>query len=90
MECHDQVAEIVYRNICAEYRQEVQESKWATPPKVIENDRAKILWDFKIQTDKMVAANQADIVVIKERNNKTVVVDAAIASDNNIRKKKHK
>ena len=28
----------VYRNICAEYGQEVPESNWTTPPNVIEND----------------------------------------------------
>ncbi|KAI3358847.1 hypothetical protein L3Q82_015245, partial [Scortum barcoo] len=26
-------------------------SQWATPPKVVENDHAKVLWDFQIQTD---------------------------------------
>ena len=53
MERYNQVAGIVYRNICAE----VPKSKWETPPKVVENDRAKILWDFQIQTDKQVVAN---------------------------------
>ena len=31
--------------------------EWAKPPKVIENDRAKILLDFQIQTDKVVVAD---------------------------------
>ncbi|KAK1791032.1 hypothetical protein P4O66_002028 [Electrophorus voltai] len=53
MECHNQVSGIVYRNICAEYGLEVQRSMWDTAPKVMENDRAKILWDFQIQRDKM-------------------------------------
>ena len=38
MECHNQVAGIVYRNICAEYGLETPRSKWETPPKVVEND----------------------------------------------------
>ncbi|TWW57282.1 hypothetical protein D4764_07G0000010 [Takifugu flavidus] len=45
------------------------------------NKQAKILWDFQIQTDKLVVANQPDIVV--------VVIDVAIPSDSNIRKKEH-
>ena len=63
MEHHNQVAGIVYRNICAEYGSETPGSKWETPPKVVENDRAKILWDFQILTDRMVMANHPDTVV---------------------------
>ncbi|XP_051911362.1 uncharacterized protein LOC127593748 [Hippocampus zosterae] len=89
MERHNQVAGIVYRNICAEYGLETPRSKWETPPKVVENNRAKILWDFLIQTDKMVMANQPDIVIIDKGQRKAVVVDVAVPSDGNIRKKEH-
>uniref|UniRef100_A0A3B5PPD0 Reverse transcriptase domain-containing protein n=1 Tax=Xiphophorus maculatus TaxID=8083 RepID=A0A3B5PPD0_XIPMA len=89
MERHNQVAGIVYRNICAEYGLETPGSKWETPPKVAENARAKILWDFQIQTDKMVMANQPDIVVVDKQQRKAVVIDVAIPSDCNIRKKEH-
>ena len=50
LEHHNQVASIVFSNICAEYGQEVQGSNWTPPPNIIKNDRAKILWDFQIQT----------------------------------------
>ncbi|XP_051920732.1 uncharacterized protein LOC127600296 isoform X1 [Hippocampus zosterae] len=89
MERHNQVAGIVYRNICAEYGLETPRSKWETPPKVVENDRAKVLWDFQIQTDKIVMANQPDIVIIDKGQRKAVVVDVAVPSDGNIRKKEH-
>ncbi|CAL9694852.1 unnamed protein product [Knipowitschia caucasica] len=75
MERHNQVAGIVYRNICAEYGLETPRSKWETPPKVVENERAKILWDFQIQTDRMVMANQPDIVVVDKGQRTAVVVD---------------
>ena len=65
-------------------------SKWATPPNVIENDQDKILWDFQIQMDKMVVANQPAIGVVGEQDKKAVVVDVTIPSDRNIRKKEHK
>ena len=45
---------------------------------MIENDKAKILWDFQIQTDKMVVANQPDIVMVDNWDKKAVVVDVAI------------
>ncbi|XP_055368940.1 uncharacterized protein LOC129604854 [Betta splendens] len=89
MERHNQLAGIVYRNICAEYGLETPRSKWETPPKVVDNERAKILWDFQIQTDRMVMANQPDIVVVDKEQSKAVVVDVAIPSNGNIRKKEH-
>ncbi|TWW59309.1 hypothetical protein D4764_06G0008390 [Takifugu flavidus] len=70
MEWHNQVAGIVYRNICTEYGLEVPGTRWETPPKVVENEQAKILWDFHRKT--------------------VVVIDVAIPSDSNIRKKEHK
>uniref|UniRef100_A0A3Q0TB59 Ion transport domain-containing protein n=1 Tax=Amphilophus citrinellus TaxID=61819 RepID=A0A3Q0TB59_AMPCI len=47
-EHHNQVAGIVYRKICAEYDLEVPRSKWDMPPRVVENDEGKSLWDFQI------------------------------------------
>ena len=48
-----------------------------------------MLWDFQIQTDKLVMANQPDIVLINKQQKKAVVIDVAIPSDSNIRKKEH-
>lgn len=63
MEWHNQVAGIVDRLICAEYKLETPRSQWESPPKVVENDQAKILSDFQIQTDKIIVAKQLDIVI---------------------------
>ncbi|XP_078022977.1 uncharacterized protein LOC144462717 [Epinephelus lanceolatus] len=90
MERHNQVAGIVYRNICTQYELEVPKSRCDTPPNVVENYRAKILWDFSFQTDKQMLANQPDIVVVEKHQKKAVVVDVAIPADSNIRKKEHK
>ncbi|KAF7663723.1 hypothetical protein LDENG_00203700, partial [Lucifuga dentata] len=81
--------EIVYRNICAKYGLEVPKSKWETPPKVVENSRAKVLWDFKFQTDKQLLANQPDMVVVDKEQKRAVVIDMAVPADSNIRKKEH-
>lgn len=53
-----------------------------------ENDQAKLLWDFQIQTDKVVMANQPDIVADKQRNT-AVVIDVAMPSSSKIRKKEN-
>ena len=61
LEGHNQVAGIVYSIICA--NNGVPGSQWETPLKVIDKDQAKILWDFRIQTDKFVV-NQVDIAAV--------------------------
>ena len=45
-EKHNNVASIVYRDICAEHNLEHCKDWWVEPEKVVRNDHAKILWDF--------------------------------------------
>ena len=77
----------MYGNICTEYGLEVPSSKWKTPPKVVEIDQAKNLWGFLIPTDKLVVANQPDIVLIDKQQRKAAVIDVTIPCDSNIKKK---
>lgn len=49
---------------CLQYTHIIPRSKWEMPPKVDENDQANILLNFQIQRDKLVMANQLDIVVV--------------------------
>ena len=86
LELHNQVVSIVYKIICAKYELELPGSKWTTPPRLIENNQAKIVWNFRIQTDKMVVANQTDIVVVEKQDKKAWVVDLEIQSDSKVRK----
>ena len=55
-----------------------------------ENGRADSLWDFMIQTNTLVMANQPAIVVVYKLQKKAVVIDVAIPSDSNIKKKQWK
>ena len=48
---------------------------------MIDNEQTKILWDFQIPTDKIVMANQPDVVVVDKEEKKAVVIDFAIPSD---------
>ena len=43
---------------------------WKEHPKVVENDRAKILWDFQIQTEKLVIVKQPDIMLVDKQQKK--------------------
>ena len=59
---------MVHRALCAEYGLSQPKNWWETPDKVNENDRAKILWDFYIYTDKHVVANQPDIAAVDKED----------------------
>jgi hypothetical protein len=87
MERHNYVASIVYKAICSEYNIELPTDWKAEPHKVVENQRAKILWDFHIQTDRMVQHNQPDIVLIDKDAKTGIIIDIAVPIDGNIRDK---
>lgn len=65
----------MWRNICTKFELETPSSKFDIPLKVLESDRAKILVDFQMQTDKKVMAHHLNIVVMDE---KAVVIDGSI------------
>ena len=88
-EQYNQVTVIVYRNICSEYGLDPPKSSWETLQKIVENNRAKLLWDSPIQTERKVLANQPDIVVIDKQKKDTVVTDIAVTRDSNIKKKEY-
>lgn len=48
--------------------------------KVIAYNRAKVLWDFKVQTDKQLLASQPDIEVVDNEKKTAVVRDAIVAT----------
>lgn len=53
------------------------DTKWDTPPRVVENDQAKILFDLQSQTDKLTMANQPHIVV-ENKHKQCVVINVVI------------
>ena len=86
-ERHNHVAGMVYRSLCAQYDLSQPHYWWEIPDKVNENDQVKILWDFYIQTDKHVLANQPDIVVVDKSDKRAIIIDIAVPNDCNIEKK---
>ena len=54
-----------------------------TPQSVQENDEHKILWDFNIQTDKVIEHKRPDIVCINKQKRECQIIDFAIPGDQN-------
>lgn len=52
-------------------------------------NRAKILWDFCIQTGRDVLANKPDIVVVDNKQKIVVVIGVVEPRDSNTRKKEY-
>ena len=64
-ERHNKVASMLHWNLCKKYHLTASEKWWEhNVEKVLQNEEVKILWDFKIQTDKHLAHNKPDITVV--------------------------
>ena len=53
----------------------------------MENEKATILWDSPIITDRHVPCNKADIVIQEKKSDRCQIIDVAIPSDYTIQKK---
>ena len=53
----------------------------------MENEKATILWDSPIITDRHVPCNKPDIVIQEKKSDRCQIIDVAIPSDYNIQKK---
>ena len=74
--------------LCKKYGVVVKE-KWYDhkTEKVIETDEIKILWDTRIQKDKVIENSRPDIVVLNKITRKCVLIDIAYPFDTRINKK---
>lgn len=51
---------------------------------MVENDWAKMLSDFQIQTDNLLMAKQPEIVLMDKQRNMAIVIDVVVSNDSNI------
>lgn len=56
------------------------------PQPVVETDKIKIFWNHPIITDRPIAHNRPDIVLIKKEQQSAWLIDISIPMDENIRK----
>jgi hypothetical protein len=47
----------------------------------VENEKAKLLWDFNIYTDCVIEARRPDIVLVKKETRECLVIDIAVPGD---------
>ena len=77
---------MLHWNLCKKYHLPASDKWWEhETKKVIQNEEAKILWDFKIQTDKHLAHNIPDITVVEKTQ--VWLIDVAIPGDSRIENK---
>ena len=82
---HDNIARIVHLELCQKFGL-IGEVKWYNHKhaSVAENDRVKILWDFKIQTDHVIQHRNPDIVVLYKNERKCHLIDMVVPGDKRI------
>ena len=85
---HDKVATWTHWRLCQIYNLP-HSNNWYEhlAETVIETPQVKILWDFNIQTDKVIDARRPDIVVTNKDKRESWIVDIAIPGDLRVREK---
>ena len=64
---HDNIAKAVHWELCKKNGLDYVEKWYAHEPEsVMENEKCKILWDFTIQTDRMIGARRPDITIVNK------------------------
>ena len=82
---HNKVAKKIHWLLRKKFQLECND-KWYehVPDSVLENERCKILWDFPIQTDKVIEHRRPDIVYIDKIAKSSLIIDISIPGDQNI------
>ena len=82
---HDMVCQNIHWALCIKFGFECSQNWWEHKPELpLENDKAKILWDFLFQTDRRIEHRKPDIVVLDKTKNTCLIVDVAIPGDHRI------
>ena len=85
---HDKVGKKIHWLLSKKYNLECTD-KWYqhSPESVAENEEVKILWDFMIQTDRVIEHRRPDIVVVEKIGGKCFIIDIAVPGDHNVQQK---
>ena len=85
---HDNVARIIHWELSKVYGLTHAE-KWYdhVPEAVIESNEVKLLWDFNIQTDKVIEHRRPDIVVVDYKQKHCHIIDIAVPGDSRVEEK---
>ena len=82
---HDRVGQYLHWKICKHYDLPTDRNWYNHKPKpVVENEKAIILWDFPINTDRTIQANRPDIIVKDYETRKCLMIDMTVPTDRNV------
>lgn len=82
---HDRIAKIIHWSLLKCFNQPVARNYWNhVPSAVVDSSEVKVLWDFNIYIDCVLAARRPDIVVIAKHQQVVQIVDVAVPSDCNV------
>ena len=85
-ERHDKVASMLHWNLCSKYNLPTADKWWEHKvDKVLQKEDVKILWGFKIQTDKHLADNIPDMTVVEKK--RVWIIDVAIPGESRMEEK---
>lgn len=83
---HNNVANLLYIRLATKFQLLQEKALWYPydPPPILENDNAKILWNFSLQTDHQIAHNKPDIILHDNNDNSVLIIGIAIPNDYNV------
>ena len=86
---HDNVCKYVHDLLLNEFNFKDMPTAWYLhkPRAVEENENAKILWNFSVQTDHAMQHNKPDIIATDKAKNTAYIIDVAIPNNNISRKR---
>ncbi|XP_044754063.1 uncharacterized protein LOC123313273 [Coccinella septempunctata] len=53
------------------------------PKEILENEEMKLYWDHPLVTDRPIAHNRPDIVILKKKKKELIIIDITIPADDN-------
>ena len=84
---HNNIARSIHWSLCNKYNIKTDARWYEHQPeknKVMENEHVKILWDFSIQTDKVISARRPDITVVNKTAKTVTIIDVAVPADKRV------
>ena len=71
--------------MCIDYRLDHPDKLYEHRPEaVVENEEIKLLWDMRIQTDKVLKNNKPDILLMDKIKRKVQIIDIACPFDTRV------
>ena len=68
---HDWMGKVIHRELCKKLKfDHTNKGYMHNPATVLENDTHKLIWDFNIQTDRLISARKPDLIVINKKKKK--------------------